>query len=89
MDLVWTGVFTLILTDTEGQLNMQFITKMAKNFSSFLIVSFLNVCVCIRVYACAPHKYRNQRLEIGSLGTGVTEGCGLACKCWELNLGLL
>lgn len=27
--------------------------------------------------------------DVGSSGTGVTDGCELPCKCWELNLGPL
>lgn len=52
MGLVWTGVFTLILLDTEGQLYMQFITKMAKNSSFFISCSFFLKCMCMYHSVC-------------------------------------
>ena len=42
----------------------------------FMNIGVLTVCVCL----CEG---------VGSLGTRVTDSCGLSCGCWELNPGPL
>jgi hypothetical protein len=47
------------------------------------------VYVCVPTYVCAGACSGKARGGIGSLGTQITDGYGLPCGCWELNLGPL
>ena len=40
------------------------------------------------MYVCTVWVQRSEE-EVGSSGTGVTDGCELPCGCWEPNSGPL
>lgn len=45
---------------------------------------------CLHIYLCTPGVQYLQKPEkgVGTPGSGVTDGCELPCRSWELNLGL-
>lgn len=49
---------------------------------------FMHMSVCMYVCVCAQCPQRSEA-GIKSSRTGVTDGYGLLCGCWELNLGPL
>lgn len=71
--------------------NSLFLPTQISEIYFFLIFKELFYVFCLHVYpctTCVPSACRDQKKELDPR-SGVTDGCELWCRCWELNSGHL